>query len=94
MPHVMTAGKRRHDHVGHAEPKLRAKALMPGGGSISRMRARTGGTQIAMVGKNTRGRRLAGQEAVRIHRDRRNVTFQARQRALVFWFVWPGTGGT
>ena len=30
-----------------------------------------------MVGENTRSRRLARQEAIRIHRNRRNITFQA-----------------
>ena len=69
------------DYVRHAEPQLRAETLMPRGGSVSRMRARTGRTQIAVVGENTRCRRLARQEAVRIHRDGRYITFQIRECA-------------
>src|SRR6476661_2972335 len=79
VPHVMTAGKRRDDDVRNAEPQLRAKALISSGGSVSRMRARTAGTQVAMVGVNARCRRLAGQETVRVHRDGRDIAFQSGQ---------------
>ena len=51
---------------------------MSRGCRICGMSARTGGTQVAVVGEaSTVG--LAGQEAVRVHRDRSNVTFQARE---------------
>ena len=79
MADEMPAREGRDDEVGNAEPKLRAKTLMSRRSRIRRVRARTAGSQIAMVGKDSRGCGLAWQEAVRVYRDRRNVAFQSGQ---------------
>ena len=59
VANIVPACERRNDKVRHTETELRAKALMSCGSGVSRMRSRTGWTQVAMVGINAGRRRLA-----------------------------------